>query len=112
MHIYSAHLFWQTNAAAYGEGIYFADKGSMSHTYAARGGNVSWKQSRFGDQPICLALCEIVNQPEEFTHHDGGEPGIMVVPREDLIVTRYFVVFTREGGWATLGDCRASQLDI
>jgi hypothetical protein len=100
-----------TNAAAYGEGIYFADKASMSYSYASRGSTVSWKHSSFGDRPICLALCEIVDQPEEFTHNDGGEPGIMVVPQEELIVTRYFFVFTRSGGWS-YGDCRASRMDI
>ena len=84
----------------------------MSYSYASRGGSVSWERSCIGERPVCLALCELLDQPEEFTHHDGGEPGIMVVPREDMIVTRYFCVFTGSSGWSHTDQFRASELDL
>ena len=56
----------------------------------------------FGTTPLqCLALCEIIDKKEDFTHWPGKgagkvsgglSDGIYVVPREEYVTTRFFIV--------------------
>jgi len=55
--------------AALGSGVYFADHLATSLGYS-RGG-ASWPHSRFGASMTCMALCELIDRPKEYTHDAG-----------------------------------------
>lgn len=52
-----------TNGAAYGSGVYFSPKLSVSSRYAPSTDNI-WKMSEIfkGKENCCLAICEIINR--------------------------------------------------
>ena len=55
-----------------------------------RGGvNSGWKGSLYGNNPCCLALCEIVGTQSQWQKGSG----IYVVNREECVATRFFFVF-------------------
>ena len=124
---------YMSAGAAYGSGIYFADSQSMSLGYCTNRNSATatlppamgsqkkstngssgemrinsatgWQHSRFyrgGQGTICMALCEVVDNRSKFTHATGG---IFVVPQEEYVVTRYFLVNPS-------GSARASKLNL
>ncbi len=91
--------------AAYGKGIYFATDSATSLGYCQSRYHYSssfagptavpqashWPKSMFGSRLTCLALCEIIDKKEDFTKYPDTT-GIIVVPREDIVTTRFFIV--------------------
>ncbi|KAJ6226750.1 poly adp-ribose polymerase family [Anaeramoeba flamelloides] len=71
--------------AAYGPGIYLAPTPSTSMGYAKTG--QGWSKSRIGSGNInCMAICEIVKDKTVV-----AKP-YYVIPNEDLVMTRIFIV--------------------
>jgi hypothetical protein len=108
---------YMSAGAAHGAGIYFAENQSTSMGYCTSrgvpqyvtsrsGGSANgWKHSRFyrsGAGTMCMALCEVVDNRPKFTHSNGG---IFVVPQEEYVVTRYFLVNPS-------GNAHASKLKL
>mmetsp|Transcript_13559 Transcript_13559/g.17078 ORF Transcript_13559/g.17078 Transcript_13559/m.17078 type:complete len:209 (-) Transcript_13559:110-736(-) len=92
---------YMSAGAAYGSGIYFADDIGTSLGYSGRSNSGMWNKSRYnapGGSANFMALCEIIDRPNEFTYAGnrssthGHSRGIHVVPNEDLVMTRYFLV--------------------
>ncbi len=95
--------------AAYGNGIYFASNTTVSMGYCGDATQVLWPKSMFsspGNQFRCLALCEIVDKKDDFTHYPGKMAGnkgfnrpldnaVYVVPRSEYVTTRFFIVNPR-----------------
>jgi poly [ADP-ribose] polymerase 6/8 len=80
---------YMSAGAAYGAGVYFATHMSTSLGYCTRHGTSGWPRSRFGGGCMFMALCELINRPEEYTSNTGG---IIVIPKEEYITTRYLLV--------------------
>jgi poly [ADP-ribose] polymerase 6/8 len=85
----------QINGAAYGSGVYMAPHSSTSAGYMQF--YQGWPSSAsFKSSLGCMAVCELILKKDEvkdpFPHY--------VVPNEDLIQTRYFMVYE--------GSCGAS----
>jgi len=90
---------YMSAGAAYGKGIYFAEHIHTSLGYCGLGTGSGWPHSKYGAKPTFMALCEIVDRPKQFTHVSRGGAvggihggGIHVVPEEDFVMTRYFLV--------------------
>jgi hypothetical protein len=81
---------YMSAGAAYGKGVYFAEDINVSLGYS-RGG-VPWPRSRL-QVSTCIALCEIVDRPADFSHAGSGlSSNVYVVPQEGFIATRYLMV--------------------
>eukprot|EP00754_Rhynchopus_humris_P004594 Rhum_TRINITY_DN12320_c0_g1::Rhum_TRINITY_DN12320_c0_g1_i1::g.51042::m.51042/K15258/PARP6_8; poly [ADP-ribose] polymerase 6/8 len=85
------------NGAAYGSGIYLSPSAAVSLGYSRIGSTVESEsrvptKGKGGDEFIgenigCMAICEVVN-------HDIKKSGeIWVMPHEEYVITRFFVVF-------------------
>jgi len=74
--------------AAYGAGIYLSPFSSTSMGYAH--GMTGWPQSAFLKGNLtCLCICEVIN--------DGYKPNPhYVVPHEDHVMTRYFLIYNTQ----------------
>ena len=110
--------------AAYGSGIYLANALSTSLMYsrgthvvlaaATRGTRAGggWPKSKFSPGVACVALCEVINRPEQFTYVGGfGHDTIYVVPQEEFVMTRYFLLFDQNAmAEAQQADVRACDL--
>jgi hypothetical protein len=86
---------YMSAGAAYGDGVYFATHMSISLEYCNPLGASTvrgWPHSRFGSSCTFMALCELINRPEEYAYYTEK---IMVVPKEEYISTRYFLVNPR-----------------
>jgi hypothetical protein len=90
----------------YGKGIYFASHAGTSLGYCARGSVSNWPKSQFGHYLQCLALCEVVDDQPNFTYFPGKSGarnpgnfncGIFVVPQEEYVTTRFFIVQPQSG---------------
>lgn len=82
---------YMSAGAAYGKGVYFAEDMNVSLGYCRNAGQ-TWSKSRFGVK-TCLALCEIVDRPSDFTHAGNGlSTNVYVVPQESYISTRYLLL--------------------
>lgn len=92
---------YMSAGAAYGVGVYFATQMSVSLGYCTRSGGSGWPLSRFGANCSFMALCELINRPDEYTHNSN----IVVVPNEQYITTRYFLV-------NPTGNASTSDLEI
>ena len=64
-----------------------AENGNVSMGYATM--TSSWPMSALGSGVQCLALCEVIDQKDRFTHSSHG---YYVVPQEELVTTRFFIV--------------------
>lgn len=91
---------FMSTGAAYGSGIYFATDSATSLHYCTDSKSTApltiphasyWPKSMFGSSLKCLALCEIIDKKEDFTKYKDAS-GILVVPREDIVTTRFFIV--------------------
>jgi poly [ADP-ribose] polymerase 6/8 len=83
----------QVNGAVYGNGVYLAPHSSTSAGYMQffKGwDNSTLYKSNLG----CMAVCEIITKADEvrepFPHY--------VIPNEDLIQTRYFMIYENQCG--------------
>ncbi|KAL6078224.1 Poly [ADP-ribose] polymerase 6 [Balamuthia mandrillaris] len=78
-----------TTGAVYGAGIYLSPHANTSKDYSRAG--KGWDKSVFGDGNInCIAICEVINHPCL-----KGQPNPhYVVPDEDLVITRFFCIYT------------------
>jgi len=100
----------QAFGTAYGSGVYFGKDLSVSTGYAANSGN-NWKCLQFdktdlsSQNTMCLALCEVINRPEDFTSTNP----YFVVPNEDFITTRF--IFLLPKGRSTQ-SCAARSVTI
>ena len=89
----------QVNGAAYGSGVYLAPESGTSFSYMHY--LPAWKNSAlFRAANIgCMAVCEIIKHPSL-----KGQPNpYYVIPDENLIATRYFLVFTTQTSAAVNG---------
>ncbi|PRP89860.1 hypothetical protein PROFUN_00202 [Planoprotostelium fungivorum] len=80
--------------AAYGAGIYMAEQFSTSLTYALHH-NIGSK--------VCLAICEVIKAGYKANPY-------YVVPNEDHVITRYFLVYENREAAAADSACLASKL--
>ena len=84
----------QLNGAAYGKGIYLSTASYMSLGYSMMGftgvggGTVKDEEVLADGKWICLALCEVINDP---SIKKSGQ--IWVVPKENCVTTRFFFVY-------------------
>lgn len=89
---------YQSNGAAYGEGIYFSDQITTSKTYAHKFSG--WPKSSIINslELSCVAMCEIINVPNcEGLHKPGCSHNTMSpyfrVVNEDMVITRYLMIY-------------------
>ena len=100
----------QQFGAAYGAGVYFGKNSSVSTGYASNP-HPNWPHLEFDGvnlspaNTMCLALCEIINRPEDFTSVNP----YYVVPNEDFITTRFIFLFPKG---ASTKDCNAMSVKI
>merc|ERR1712070_1011730 len=108
------------HGAAHGAGIYLATSSSTSLSYAAgthrfhrnaqgpsqdmelpqkltraQTGN---RLTESGTRLVMLALCEVINHPTLQKSKGSYDGGIWVAPREDTVITRFFLVYGHEAG--------------
>jgi len=69
-------------------GIFVAPSSGTSSGYGGVGQN-TWKNSIFGINISCMALCEVIDHPTV----DKSRGDEIIVHKDDCIVTRYFFVF-------------------
>lgn len=89
-----SHTKYMSAGAAYGVGVYFAKSISTSIGYCNSAAS-RWPLSRFGNGCTIMALCEIINCPSDFTTNSSN---IVVVPKDEYIITRYLLVNPRSSG--------------
>mmetsp|Transcript_12956 Transcript_12956/g.16925 ORF Transcript_12956/g.16925 Transcript_12956/m.16925 type:complete len:583 (+) Transcript_12956:151-1899(+) len=77
---------YMSAGAAYGSGIYMAENFGTSFGYSSQGSG--WPQSMYSASARFMAVCEVVNRPNEFR----ARGQITVVPNEQYVTTRYFLV--------------------
>jgi len=94
----------------YGAGVYFGKNSSVSTGYASNP-HPNWPHLEFDGvnltpaNTMCLALCEIINRPEDFTSVNP----YYVVPNEDFITTRFIFLFPKG---ASTKACNAMSVKI
>jgi len=91
----------QRNGRAYGPGIYMAVDAVTSLGYAA--GYATWKNSQFGTQLKCVALCEVINYGSPTNclgrvhrpncSHCTGAP-FYRIEAEEYVITRFFFIYS------------------
>ena len=100
----------QQFGAAYGSGVYFGKSSNVSTGYACNS-HANWSHLEYdganlsGANTMCLALCEIINRPEDFTSINP----YYVVPNEDFITTRFIFLFEKG---ASTSPCNAMSVNI
>jgi hypothetical protein len=106
-----------TNGAAYGKGVYFSPKLSVSTRYSPPTNKIWGSSEVLKQQDQCLAICEIINRSvplsdTRFTDSLGspaeikrGNGEIFVVTNEDHIAPRFLVI-------SPLPDCVQNSLDL
>eukprot|EP00939_MAST-03C_sp_MAST-3C-sp1_P005374 g5374.t1 len=100
----------QAFGTAHGHGVYFGKNSNVSTGYASNSSD-NWKHLKYDGKSLAsrntmmLALCEIINRPEDFT---AVNP-YFVVPNEDFITTRFVFLFDK--GQST-PDCAARSVKI
>jgi len=79
---------YMTSGAAYGEGIYFSPNFSTSLSYSRT--TNSWRGSQLGNSVCCMALCELINDP----NLPRPNPHY-VIPKEEWGMTRFLFIFSQ-----------------
>ena len=80
-----------SNALCRSQGIYLAEISGVSAPYCQYrdgGGNPAYPNSIFGQSPLCISLCEVIN---DFCTGNNG--GIKVQMDPDKVIARYLFVF-------------------
>lgn len=95
----------QVNGAAYGPGVYMAVDSSTSIGYSWRSNSPVWPRSRYPEELILLALCEVINEGETICtgnvhrphcFHSSHAPYYRI-EKDEYITTRYlFVIYNRD----------------
>jgi hypothetical protein len=112
-----SHTRYQTHGAAYGSGVYLSPKSHLSLSYSMRTHSArpvtaaaptehrhQTIGNRFVDrmeQLFMLAVCEVISH-ESLRKHDNA---VWVMPNEEMVMTRFFIVFTDSG-------CYNNNVDI
>eukprot|EP00743_Colponemidia_sp_Colp-15_P008289 GILK01008998.1.p1 GENE.GILK01008998.1~~GILK01008998.1.p1 ORF type:complete len:1014 (-),score=198.21 GILK01008998.1:297-3245(-) len=79
-----------TAGAAYGSGIYVSPTTQVSWGYSSRVSNTNsaWQHSEFHAGTLAIAICEVIDNGTTVKNNSQ----IWVVPKEDYITLRYFIV--------------------
>lgn len=94
----------QVNGAAYGPGVYMAVDSATSIGYSSRSQAPCWPHSRYPEDLIVLALCEVINEGEMICTGNVHRPNCLHsrhapyyrIEKDEYITTRYlFVVYNR-----------------
>lgn len=94
----------QVNGAVYGPGVYMAVDSGTSIGYSSRSQSPCWPHSRYPEDLIVLALCEVINEGEMMCTGNVHRPHCLHsrsapyyrIEKDEYITTRYlFVVYDR-----------------
>eukprot|EP00742_Colponemidia_sp_Colp-10_P007439 GILJ01008009.1.p1 GENE.GILJ01008009.1~~GILJ01008009.1.p1 ORF type:complete len:1020 (-),score=161.50 GILJ01008009.1:314-3328(-) len=79
-----------TAGAAYGSGIYVSPTTQVSWGYSSRVQSTkpAWNHSQFAPGTLAIAICEVIDNGQTVKNSNQ----IWVVPKEDCITLRYFIV--------------------
>jgi len=98
----------QRNGRVYGPGIYMAVDAGTSLGYAA--GYTTWKNSQFGEQLKCVALCDVIDYGSNTNclgrvhrpkcTHCATAP-FYRIEAEEFVITRFFFIYA--------GNCSFSK---
>ena len=85
-----------------------AENGSVSAGYCARMTS-SWPMSSLGSGLQCLALCEVIAQKEAFKSVNVEAHNYYIVPQEDMVTTRFFIVNAKKVGFSASAVIKESK---
>ena len=98
-----SHSKMMETGASFGNGIYLSEFSSTSASYCRKTPHSSrplpFSGSIFGQDPVCIALCEVINNSfNSNTASSGGASrlagsGIRVLPDAKRVITRYLFVY-------------------
>ena len=89
-----------SNGHSLGSGIYLAEnsKESAQHcSYRDACAIPAYPNSIFGREPLCLALCEVIDHPSHARRENWAyASGLRVVPDADNVIMRYLLVYNSD----------------